>query len=372
MAIIDLLTEIATAARIVPLGNVKPDLGVPLSFGLVPPAPASLDFVQTGPVPILIKLPVTVQIEWKVKKKVGTTTVDATEGTDFVAPRGLKGPVLDLVFLAFGVQELVLPQPSPLVRFEISAEVTVKTNGLQVPVDPKNPVTTPSIPLDVPALLGIPTVLALFKHSDYASDDGGPGWVLLAVPENAVLKSANDLAPVLDTLRDTIKRLQSFQSDALSGNFATFLLGLGTLVDTLNSQPKFQFVVGDHGRLDQVVFAESGWRIFPPRLGGKEKAEQNASSVILIGVKGSGAKLWGDRDFRSDDLDKFSLEISVGVGMWTSIRNFNGVKEVSDMTIVPPTSALGGDTLVDLKRDASFDGELNDKISSIDFKPFHP
>src|SRR6185295_5793113 len=225
------------------------------------------------------------------------------------------------------------------------------------------PVTTPSIPLDVPALLGIPTVLALFKHSNYAHEEGEKlGAVLLAVPNNALLKSVNDLAPVLGTLRETITRLQSFKAEATSSfDFAAFLLGLGTLIDALNSQPKFQFVVGNQNHLDNVVFAESSWRLFPPRLNGQEKANNMTSSVILIGVKGSSVKLWGDPGFHidGDGTDDFSLKLSVGVGMWASISNFNGPHEVSEMVVVPPLAAGTGVTL-DPSR---YEGNLDNAIS---------
>jgi hypothetical protein len=449
MATLDLLKEIANAARIVPLGAAKPDVGIPLSFGLTPAFPTSLDTVQAGDlsaiwftkdvrfadalgapagtglpayltdssrviggqpvidpglstdlplpaalnsvlklpsltnsvtspptppandlaagtpgvlgqligvVPIPVKVPVTVTVTWSVKNK--KTGAPATPGTDIVAPKGLTGTVLDLVFLAT-FQDLV-PGFSPLVPFEIGGTIEVKALG-----QTSGPIPLPPIALDIPAVLGIPTLVALFRHGNYAADDGGPGSVLLAVPQNAVLQKADELAPVLDTLRDTIKRLQSFQANAVSGNFATFLLGLGTLVDALNGQPKFQLVVGDNGHLERVIFAESGWRIFPPRLGGSDNAEDITSSVIVIGVPGHGVKLWGDRDFREDLDHKFSLELSVGAGMWASIRDFRFVTEVGDMVVSPPIGAPRIGTVVKLNNPGHL--ELNDRISSLQF-----
>ena len=448
MAITDQLLQIANALRIVPLGNTKPDVGVPLSFGFAPAVPVSLEILQagdvsalwftkdirfadalgapvstdlstyltdtnrviggqplvdpgltaslplpaslggvitlpkltntvtnpptppandlaagtpgvlgklTGAVPIPIAVPVSVTVTWSVTK----SGVPATPGIDFVAPKGLTGSILDLVFLANEIRELT-QDPTPPVRFEISATVEVQALGQTsgpVPV-PKPPL--PPIVLDVPAILRLPTVLALFRHKDYATQEGDePGTVLLVVPQNAVLRSANELAPVLDTLRGTITRVQSFKADATSGNFATLLLGLGTLIDALNGQPMYQFVVGDIRELFKVHFSEQGWRIFPPRIGGDLHAEDKTSAMILIGMKGKGVKLWGDPFFSDTGGDKVSCEVFVGDGMWATIRDFV-FTDKTDVVMFPPGTVM--DNVVNRNH---FD--FNDRISSLQF-----
>lgn len=441
MAIIDLLKDLANAARIVPLGGAKPDVGVPLSFGLAPAFPSILDTVQAGDIsaiwfnkdvrfadglgvpvgtalpnylsaparvlggqllldppmanlpipggvltlpkilnadptepqkdlatgipgflgqlagtlPIPVQVPVSVEVTWTVKKNGKVIE----PGTEYLAPKGRNGQILELVFLA-SPGELILGF-SPLVTFEISGTVVVKALGLSSGEIPLPPIT-----LDVPAILGIPTVLATFRHPDYISDDGSSkGAVFLVVPNHAVLQTAHELAPVLDTLRQTITRLQSFQADAVSGNFALLLLGLGTLLDALDTQPLFQFAVGDVSNVESFHYVEHDWRVFPPRPPGGDHPD-DASAVILIGVKGNGVQLFGNPGFNdTNEPDHFSIVLGTGAGMWATVKNF--IVDNTDNLVVFPPKDPPFNTVLQVKQRGDHPAAVNDKISSIAF-----
>jgi len=368
-----------------------PTLPIPTIMNTVSPIPPENDLAAgtpgvfgllTGAVPIPIQVPVSVEVKWKVKKN----DAEIQPGQGYLAPKGLSSPILELVFLALKIEELDASfSPAPD-HYTISATVTVKALGLssgpvEVP-DPKANPPLPPITLDIPAILGIPTVLALFRHSNYAVKSGDDlGSALLVVPNNAALKSANDLVPVLDTLRETITRLQSFKQETVSTlDLATFLLGLGTLIDAVNDQPQFQLAVAKfepvkkddvvvreaHGipNLDQIIFSESGWRVFPPRMGGKDDAADEASAVILISVGGNGVKLWGDPSFsdQGDSLgDHLSLELFVGPVGWATIQTLDGeFKQPTDVAVFPPGAFVQN---VINRNPKNF----NDTISSIEF-----
>jgi hypothetical protein len=325
----------------------------------------------SGAVPIPIEAPITVSATWRVMTLDDNGRwVDATEGKDFVAPAGLKDPALNLVFLATRAQDLLTlgrPNPQP---FEVSVDIVVKaldqsTDPVTIPPQPPNAERRFGIPLDVPAILGIPRLVALFRHPYYQSAyRGEPGAVVIGVPENALIKNVYDLAPVLDTLRDTLKRLQSFR---LSPSFTLFLLGLDTLLGGLDTQPKFQFHMGKHEDFHDIKFSEHGWRVFPPQLPGGEDFEDQTSSVIVIGVEGKGVWLFGDDNHPDPPTPggehPFWLKLTSGFAMWAAIPNFAGIKTQAqaEAALVP----LG--SKVEVKPTSVPIVDINNAISSIDY-----
>lgn len=193
-------------------------------------------------------------------------------GSAFLAPRGLSGPRLDLVFRP-EVVEALGPPPPALLR-TVRASIT-----LAVPAGRRGTVTaTRVLEATVQVLpLRLPPLLAAFRHNDYAfasPEERRTGAALLLVPANSPLGSVPEARTALHELLLAARALTGFN------RFAAFAERVRTLVDALGAHPAKHIgliradAVPDLGRIDLTHDAAG---------------DDELSSLILIG--GAGRRL---------------------------------------------------------------------------------
>ena len=292
----------------IPLGGITPLAGVP---GLLGQLTGSI------PLPTTTRVPISVEVAWSITDARGTTL---TLGTDFLAPNGLGNPTVSLIF-APEMVELTTDNPLPApIRRNLNARVRLTAGGTQTGVIP-----LPSIPILVPALT-LPTILALFLHTDFQARSGDDdGAVLLVVPANSPFGSLQQLQPTLNQLQGAASTLASFAS------FAAFVAGLSELTGALTAQPFVQFrSTNAIGNLNDITLIQRGF------FENDTEAEDELSSLIFIGPRGKQAQLFNARDFKTDEG---ALTLTIGQNLFVIVRNLHSTDPADE-----PDGALTVDT----------------------------
>lgn len=293
-----------------------------------------------GTLPIPVQAPVTVTVEWSVRDADGSLLA---EGDSFLAPDGLASPQVVLVF-APEVVELTASAPPPVaVQRFLHARVRLAAGGVTTP-----DIDLPPLPLLIPAL-AIPTVLAMFLHSNFQPRDGDDdGAVLVLVPEDSPFRSLAALQPTLDTLDSAVSRLTGF------ARFASFLLGLRDLTAALGAQPHVQFRAQDGiGNLNDITLIQRGF------FSNDTEAEDELSSLIFLGPPGRKVECFVARRFR-DGEGRFDLTIArsvvegeerIGLELFTAARSLHAA--------TPATVPTGQELEIVRARGGGFGDELS-------------
>jgi hypothetical protein len=289
-----------------PIATPVPIPNSPATLPNVPPlapnAPAAGDVLSgipgllgqiAGTIPVLVSAPVTMSVTWQVTN--GASVL--AEGTDYLAPQGISGANIQLIFAPV-FQELGNEGLSTLT---ITATVTLHALTESVVVTP------PPLTVIVPDV-GIPRVFVGFRHANFAPQSGGDsGFAFVMIPGGYPFRTFDQLSQVLTTLQTTLANLHSFLT------IAGFLTGLGQLIDAVPTQPALQFRAADQiGDLEDVVF-ESHWY-------GDYDADEEISSALFIGVPGSAFEIFNEDDF--DDSDG-KITLTTGAQMWAALTNFS-------------------------------------------------
>ncbi|MBV9792068.1 MAG: hypothetical protein JOZ51_28035 [Chloroflexi bacterium] len=260
------------------------------------------------PVPSTSTVPISLEVEWSVTDQAGTAL---TLGTDFLAPNGLKNPSVSL-FFAPATAELTTddPLPEPVTR-KLKARVRLTAGGTQTDF-----INLPEIPILVP-VLPLPTLLALFLHSDFQARTGDDdGAVLLVVPANSPFGSLQQLQPTLNTLQEAASTLASFAS------FAGFVAGLSELTGALTAQPHVQFrSTNQIGNLNDITLIQRGF------FENDTEAEDELSSLIFIGPQNKQAQLFNARNF---DRDEGSFTLTIGSSLFVIVRTLHSDNPVAE------------------------------------------
>ncbi|HEX6289541.1 MAG TPA: hypothetical protein VFZ66_10140 [Herpetosiphonaceae bacterium] len=283
----------------IPLGGITPLEGVP---GLLGQLTGSI------PLPTTTTVPISVEVEWSITDERGTTL---TLGTDFLAPEGLTNPTVSVIF-APETAELTTDNPLPApIRRNLNARVRLTASGTQTAFIP-----LPSIPILVPAL-PLPTILALFLHTDFQARSGDDdGAVLIVVPANSPFGSLQQLQPTLNQLQGAASTLASFAS------FAAFVAGLSELTGALTAQPFVQFrSTNEIGNLNDITLIQRGF------FENDTEAEDELSSLIFIGRKDKKVQLFNARDF---DTDEGAFTLTIGRNLFVIVRNLHSAEPAEE------------------------------------------
>lgn len=316
--------------------------GMPiLSGSLVTPSGIPGDLGQlTGSieVPTGVALPVSVTVSWfvtadgEVDDETGMATgARLLDGTDFFAPAGLTGVDVNMIF-APTVFEASSggTVPAPVARF-LHAEVTLTAGTETFTVQPP-PIRVLVVPL------GVPKLLALFRHRDYATttDESHPwpsspaweSWVLLVVPADSPISSVEEMRALLRTLGDTLSSLSRLVG------FAAFALGIQELASAVAAQVFVQLLKTNAiANLKTIEFR--GWDWDRGYLGPAD----HASALILLGPTGAVVELNNGYN-NAAGFGRFTVTVDgtpLGVAF---VRNFKGVPRD------PATQSVAGGTLV--------------------------
>jgi len=316
--------------------GAKPITGATGIIGGIAGTPGLLGQLQgTIPLPAPGTFPVSVNVTWLVLDE----NHNQLAANQFNAPSGLNGTNVAVAFAPETTELTDGPLPSPKQRF-LRAQVTLSAGSVTT-----GQRSLPDLPVLVPPL-PIPTVLALFLHANFQPRSGDDdGAVLVVVPQSSPLRSIGQLQPVLTTLQSTIGNLTSF------GSFATFLLGLGDLVQALGAQPYVQFRAADAiNNLNDITLIQRSW------YENDTEAEDELSSLILIGREGRGAACFNDRD-RNDDEGKFTVKTTEN--LFVIVRDLDGKNPAAE----------GGSITIDKQPPGGLfnPDKFNDELSSFEF-----
>ncbi len=306
---------------------------------LAPNAPAAGDVLSgipgllgqiAGTIPVLVTAPVTLSVTWAVKN--GDTVL--AEGTGFLAPQGLSGANIELIFAPV-FKELGKEKSSTLT---ITATVTLHALTESVVITP-TPLTV------VVPDVGIPRVFVGFRHANFAPQSvGDSGFAFVMVPGGYPFRTFDQLSPVLTTLQTTLSNLHSFVE------IAGFLTGLGQLVDAVPTQPSLQFRAADQiGDLEDVVF-ESHFL-------GDYDADEEISSALFIGVPGSTFEIFNEDDFDASDG---RITLTTGTQMWAALKSFSFTDQGHADDAARPDSSV-------VKLNQTVKDDYNDEAESVRF-----
>lgn len=307
-----------------------------IDFTTVPPSvdpgvPGVLGAVE-GQLPVAVQVPLRLEVEWSVRDEGGTTLA---EGTDFLAPNGLESPDVIFVFLPH-VVELTTDTPSaPLVRRLLHARVRLTAALTQTSWR-----DLPEVPLMVPGI-AVPTVLAAFLHTNFH------GAMLVMVPQSSLLSGAGQIVTVLNKLESALAPISSVV------RFAAFLAGIQQLSAVLASEPRIQFRQTDSiGNLNNVTLIQRSW------YENDTEAEDELSSMLLIGPTDRQAECFNDRSFKTGE-GKFTL--TLGDELFTAVRDLNSAS--------PASEPSGDEIVIDRSPPGGwFDpDDFGDELSSIRF-----
>ena len=311
--------------------------------------------ILTGTAQLLTQIPVEIRVKWSVSD--GERTLEP--GVDFLATNNLQGPAVDFFFKpAFLELGTVRPLVDDSLRI-ITARVTLVARLNNVAPNAPNtavPKEVVSKEVKLPLILSlvpleIPTMLALFRHSDFKSleDDLTAGFVLMVVPQHSYLQDLtevmNDLLVRLDEAVRPIRTLVGL---------AAFLTGLTILRHALAAQPILRIRHGDIGDLDNIhmrVDTRFGLDILKRDL----RPDNRASSLVFIAPPGRKVECFASKIFLENGLPPFfpsgAFTVSTGVEMFVVLHNLE-------------TNTLNNTPGVEVVVTA---GSFNDSISSVKF-----
>jgi hypothetical protein len=343
----DIAREIINATSIVTdAANASPGNPVNVSVipGLSPQVPT--DFNLTGTLGgtvggalsgVLNALVNSVKITVKYKVTGGPP------GTNFVAtpPLSADPATSDPLNVAFLLKPPIAEDTTPgdTITYKITVDLTVDVEGHVVSTGPPSPPNPPSleIPVVMPAL-GIPSVLLLSKHAEFKPYDGDAGQLVVMVKAASPLRELGSVLGTINKLMNTLKTLQDVLGWGAS--FADFTGALTLAVTAINTVPTVFFSLGNAHDLGDF--------------GG---FDDEASSLLLIGIAGTQVTLFSQEDFNQDTgtlaNDEHTVFSADDVGIPLGITTGVGVKNVPDFS--------------GLKYDTDNDDDLNNSIESARF-----
>lgn len=303
---------------------------------------------------------VSVDVSWKVWRS-GQLQV---AGTDYVhvPAESATSPETSIVFrpTLYEWTDGTPPQPD---TFTIRAVVTIKAAGHSAEVSLPRSALMPatlislgvgrddrSIPVDhlptpvtasVPQL-GIPTVLFLFRHANYAAVEGStPGFVHMFVPSDSPFMEAGGLWTAIDTVKQAAANLRWI------AGFSAMLTKIDRLKSAADAQPGFGFSVGRVRDVNAVeVISCGGWYC------NDIETEDTVSAAMFVGVPGTWADAWWHDDGKGQAVRFYGTD-EVICRVSTLNRSQGQLLTLSS----PPNCVVG--------RPADGFDSFNDAISSI-------
>ena len=286
------------------------------------------------PVPVPTDILPRLEVTWQVMDTAGN---DLIASGDAVAVDGLNNRALNLLLIPEFV-ELTggLGDPGTTTR-RVAAAVSLIAGAQSVgprmigPID----VVVPRIPL--------PTTLVMFVHKPYR------GPALIMVP-------ADSAVPDLGFLTGKIQELQALLNPLRTlARLAAFLTGLDVINTALANEPHVSFRRTDSvGNLNNITLVQRAW------YENDTEAEDELSSLLMIGPRGRRAEFFNDRGF-DDGEGKFT--VTLGRELFAGIRDLHRASPASEPTgseiqvnRTPPGGIFNPDT-------------FGDELSSVRFLP---
>ena len=302
-----------------------------------------------GTVPVPAPIPVQLDVEWTVTL---AGSFELAEGVGLVSEGGLSGPRISFV--------LVPTFESPILIVEMTDDTTPPSFPAELRATVKLSIADPgggtieeervlSVPF-LAAPIEIPTVLALFRHTNFESGGGKEdGFVLVMVPENSPLKtSAGAINRVFAQLDETLGPLRTV------AGLGDFLLGIRVFGAALAAQPHVRMrAVNEIRDLDDIHMIREEL-LGVDVLNRDTRANDRISSLVLVGPPERAVECFNDENFKTGE-GWFSVRLDLG--MAAIVRTLH----VGD-----PVSVVGEDLVtVEVRNDDS--NRFGDSMSSVRF-----
>jgi hypothetical protein len=280
----------------------------------------------------LPRLKVRLDIKWIVRDSEGN---DLQEDSDFVAPEGLASPAVQLhlppLFSELRLDTLADPPRGGHVVC-LWAQVTLTLPGNPTATFEVGPVPVLVLPLLVPTIV----VLCSEPNFDVSHDSA----VLVVVPEHSPFSSAEPLFKTLRKIESAVDALRGI------GGFASFLLGLGDLLDTIPEEPRIRFIAANEiPRLGDIIIKRRPWWDF---LGSDLTFDDRVYSIFVFGlpgvkdasgneiVPGTRVQFFNDTDFKTQpSSDQGTYTIAVDNVPFVSVRTLNTDSSAKPVTLPP-------------------------------------
>lgn len=315
-----------------------------------PQAPASQTL--TGTIDLPQDAPVAAGVSWLVLDEWGNELSEE----QFLAPEGLNASSLSILFVP-PIVELRQDDPLPAPRkYRIRCQVTLSAMG------DTQTFSLPEVPVLVP-FIAVPTVLALFPKPNFMPERGA---LLVVVPEHSPFREAGELLRLINKLQGIMARLTAIP------RFALFVLGLQRLAAAIQP-PRLRFKVADEiDNLNQIKLADidvsyvryHGADIFDVGDAGNDmEAEDEMSSLMLLGLPGRRAECYNRREFKPG---QGQMNVTTGADMFVALSDLKSPDPVPPPLDDPLHQGNPGVTIAAEPSDP--DKAFNNELSSIAFR----
>lgn len=283
------------------------------------------------PVPTVTAVAPRLSVNWEVRD--GNTQQQLNNGEHFLAPAGLNNAALSLVFYPEFTE---LTESTTVTKRSRQLYASVEITAGDVKVGPR---TLGPISTSVPAI-PLPTILALCVNENFT------GPTLIVVPHSSPLDRVDKVTEIVRQLQSLLAPLSSVVK------FAGMVTGLTELVNVLGSEPHIEFRREDFtGNLNDITLVQNPWWI------NDIEAEDEVSSLLLVGIPKRTVQCFNKRDFDPDDG---AFTVAAGDRLFAGIRTLHTVTPFSEpLNTVVVDKAVPGFIF----RPTSF----GDEVSSIRF-----
>jgi hypothetical protein len=255
--------------------------GVPGSLGdlqgtLNGPITGTVVSALKGAISLPMQIPLTVQILWSLRTGEAPNSPPVA-AADYSFNGDPTLPSISVLLRPETFDLLEGDDPIQPVKRYLHAQVTLSAGGVTQSRNlPPREITTLS--------LGIPRILALFVNQNF----NGP--CLVMVPERSTLPDIQTFLDKLAPLQSALEALKSF------AEFAAFAAGLGNLINGVIANPHVKFRKQEGiANLNDVVLIQND-----PVTNDME-AEDELSSMVLIGNHGARVECFNAREFKTDE-----------------------------------------------------------------------
>lgn len=261
----------------------------------VPSLVGSVISKLTGTVNLPASVPLSASVEWSVRA--GPSPSDpAAAAADYVLSADPSLPLASLTLRPETYDLLEGDPPVAPVRRWLHAKVTLTAGAIVKSLDlPSIEVTTIS--------LGIPRLAAFFAYHNFT------GPCLLLVPERSSLPNVQEFLNALEPLQHVLNALQAFAS------FAGLASGIGNLVAGVVANPHVKLRRQESiSNLNDITLVQND------PITNDMEAEDEISSLILIGNDGARIQCFNKRDFEHEEG---WFEVNVKQYLAALIRNLH-------------------------------------------------
>jgi hypothetical protein len=256
--------------------------------------------------PVSSPVPVSFSWRWTVTDAAGAT-VNAGQG--FLSPEGLTVPQTSFMFKP-PVRKLEDQDFAPD-TFNIRGGVRLQAGAIDT-----GWLDFPDLPFLV-APLQVPTVLALFVNRNFQNFvDDTEGAVLVMLPEGSPLHAVSAVTQALNTAGSALQAIGTLLS--------LFPLGAatGTITAPISNAAHTSIVVQDDiANLNDQTLIQREW------FENDTEAEDEISSLILVGVPGTRVRLFNARNFGTNEG---VLEVTTGPEGYVLIRNLDSASPATE------------------------------------------